>query len=98
MYQRRPSEEQAQGLGIPMSAYQAQKPVPVWPENRAAVLVFQLMSTQWRVGMGGYVGLDYTALREVWPIAGIADSKRSAVFMDLRYIEHFALDTIHEKD
>ena len=70
----------------------------MWPENRTAVLVFQLMSTQWRAGMSGYTGLDYSALREVWQRARIAPRERDRVFMDLRIIEHAALQAIHDKD
>lgn len=91
-----PSEEQAAGLGIPLSAYRAQAPVPVWPENRTAVLVFQLMSTQWRAGMGGYTGLDYGALREIWQRLHIKRRERDQVFFDLRVLEHAALEAIHD--
>lgn len=33
------------------------------PENWDVVLAFLAVQTQWRVGPGGYVGLDYPAAR-----------------------------------
>lgn len=80
---------------MPLSAYRAEKPIPVWPENRLAVLVFRAMDTQWRAGMGGYTGLDYSALGEIWQRLHIKKRDRDRVFADLRVLEHAALETIH---
>lgn len=38
----------------------------IWPENLPAAQLFAKLLTQWRVGMGGLVGLDYAAV----PLAG----------------------------
>jgi len=73
-------------------------PVPVWPENRQAVVVFMAMQTQWRVGMNGYTGLDYSALPEVWRATGTRRSQRKEVFMNLRLIEIAALSAMQSKD
>lgn len=83
---------------MPLSAYTAQKPIPVWPENRQAVIVFRAMDTQWRAGMGGYTGLDYSALAEVWKRTHTKRRDRDRVFADLRVLESAALATIHAKD
>lgn len=71
-------------------------PLPVWPDNRPAVLVFLAMRTQWRVGMSGCTGLDYAALGEVWERVGIDAADRSAVFADLQHVERGALAAMHE--
>jgi len=39
--------------------------VEVWPCNWPAFLLFNRMSTQWRAGAGGAIGLDYSCIRDV---------------------------------
>ncbi|UDM18749.1 DUF1799 domain-containing protein [Vogesella sp. XCS3] len=40
----------------------AAAPVEVWPDVWPAVLLLRRLRTQWRVGMGGAVGLDYSVM------------------------------------
>jgi hypothetical protein len=56
-----------------------------------AVSVFIAMQTQWRVGMGGAVGLDYSALPAVLDLEGITEGKRE-LFSDIRVMESAALE------
>lgn len=63
----------------------------VWPDNWPAFLLFEAMSTQWRVGMGGAVGLDYNAIKPVASMIGLKRSELSQVFPDLRLMEAEAL-------
>tara|TARA_R100000426_G_scaffold84553_1_gene63816 strand:- start:105 stop:311 length:207 start_codon:yes stop_codon:yes gene_type:complete len=37
----------------------------VYQENWEAVMMFLKIQTQWRVGMGGIIGLDYTSVIEM---------------------------------
>ena len=37
----------------------------VYQENWEAVMMFLKVQTQWRVGMGGIIGLDYTSVIEM---------------------------------
>lgn len=37
----------------------------IWPCNVKTFRLFNAMSTQWRVGMGGAAGLDYAVLPRV---------------------------------
>ena len=65
--------------------------VEVWPENHAAFGLFHDLTTQWRVGMNGYTGLDYTA---VYPLLGRRAKSRQEwdeLFADLRVMELAAL-------
>ncbi|MFA9950834.1 DUF1799 domain-containing protein [Dentiradicibacter hellwigii] len=39
--------------------------IELWPENALPMQVFMAMQTQWRIGMGGATGLDYSALRSL---------------------------------
>ena len=49
------------------------------------------MLTQWRVGMAGATGLDYTALPAVFDLCGIKKKRRADVFDALRVLEGEAL-------
>lgn len=66
----------------------------VLPENRAAVLLFVALGTQWRrAGVDGIrVGLDYTA---IGPTAGLMGQEMSPrLFADLRTLEQAALEAM----
>lgn len=58
----------ALAMGVPLadieSARAARKPPPldIWPDNWRPLMVAMAMHTQWRVGPGGPIGWDYTAL------------------------------------
>lgn len=72
--------------------------VQVWPENIEAVSVFLAMQTQWRVGMNGRTGMDYSALDAVWPLVGIRRRDRTRVFQEFRIIEIGALNEMNKAD
>ena len=63
----------------------------VWPDNWPAFLLFEAMSTQWRVGMGGAVGLDYNAIKLVASMIGLKREELTQAFPDLRMMEAEAL-------
>lgn len=54
--------------------------------------------TQWRVGPGGIVGLDYGVLPMVFDIRGIDSGDRAEIFSGIKIMEASALDTLREKD
>lgn len=68
----------------------------IWPDNALAVEVFLALSTQWRVGMAGAVGLDYNAIPFVMRTLGIPHAQRPGVFESLRIMEDAALATMRE--
>ncbi|MEX5558002.1 DUF1799 domain-containing protein [Pseudomonas rhodesiae] len=68
----------------------------VWSDNWPAFLLFEAMSTQWRVGMGGAVGLDYNALKPVASMIGLKRAELSEAFPDLRMMEAEALLVMSE--
>lgn len=72
--------------------------VPVWPENKQAVLVFLRLRTQWRDGMNGPTGLDYGALPEIWRRTKTPPMDRDAVFSDLQVLEAAALTAMSKRD
>ncbi|SDT97628.1 DUF1799 domain-containing protein [Pseudomonas yamanorum] len=68
----------------------------VWPDNWPAFLLFEAMSTQWRVGMGGAVGLDYNVIKPVASMIGIKRGELSQAFPDLRMMEAEAMLVMSE--
>lgn len=65
----------------------------VWP----SVGLFRDMNTQWRVGPGGVVGLDYQALDAVMKFRGITDDEISQRFDDIQVMELAAIEVIRSK-
>jgi Phage related hypothetical protein (DUF1799) len=68
----------------------------VWPENWKAFILFNRMSTQWRMGMGGAVGLDYTAIRDVAEFIGIKKKHLAQIFPSFQVMEAEALLVMSE--
>ncbi|WKN20807.1 DUF1799 domain-containing protein [Azotobacter vinelandii] len=68
----------------------------VWPCCWDAVRLFEAMSTQWRVGMGGAIGLDYGVVRDVARMIGLKPKALSGAFADLRIMEAEALAVMAE--
>lgn len=70
----------------------------VWPDNLPAVNVFVAMSTQWRTGMSGPTGLDYSALPVVRQAQDppIPKADWPDTFDALRVLEGEALSVMNE--
>jgi hypothetical protein len=95
MYEPGPSEAALAAFGmtlddIPETEYE------VWPDNWRAFLLFEAMSTQWRTGMGGASGLDYSALPPVASMLGITRRELSEAFQDIRVMEAEAMLVMSE--
>ncbi|KIF80812.1 hypothetical protein TSA66_00925 [Noviherbaspirillum autotrophicum] len=72
-------------------------PAEILPENQTTVDVFIAMSTQWRTGMGGPIGLDYNALHLVMRMSSIRRDEWPFVFDGVRAMEAAALEKMREK-
>ncbi|MNZ71652.1 hypothetical protein D3C78_900180 [compost metagenome] len=70
--------------------------IEVWEECWPAFLLFESMSTQWRVGMGGAIGLDYQTIPIVSKYIGLEHDMKQDVFQDLRIMENTALKIMSE--
>lgn len=69
----------------------------VWAINRESFELFHAMTTQWRAGMNGATGFDYSAVPAVMDLLGIRGKKRRRqVFDDLRTMEREALAMMRE--
>lgn len=98
LYQKLPTEKEAAAIGVPLSAYAAQPPVEVWPDNRHSVELFMTMGNEWRHGMAGATGLDKSQLDRFFRLARTPRRQRNNCFRDLLTLERLALNVIHRKD
>ena len=73
------------------------KPFEVWPDNWCAVQAFLAMQTQWRTGMAGATGLDYTPLPGVMRLIGLSRADWPEAFEGLRTLEDEALKIFREQ-
>ncbi len=96
MYESGPSAEQLAILGL-TAADLSGDDVEVWPCNWPAFLLFNRMSTQWRVGTGGPIGLDYNCIRDVAGFLEIKKKKLAEIFPDLQVLEGEALRVMAEE-
>lgn len=69
----------------------------MWPDNWPAVNVFDAMSTQWRAGVSGAIGLDYNALPVVLRMSEVPRKEWPGLFADVRVMEGAALEKMREK-
>ena len=71
-------------------------PVEVWPELADAFALFVRNQTQWRVGAGGPVGLDYGVLYADLKAHGVKRKRQGEIMGALRSIERAALEFLHK--
>jgi hypothetical protein len=74
-----------------MGVAPVEETVELWPDHAPALRLMQTMATQWRVGPGGAIGLDYGVLFELMRRQGIADADWNETLDDLRIMESAAL-------
>lgn len=67
-----------------------------WPEHQVAVAVFSKLTTQWRTGFAGAIGLDYGTLPTVFRLARVPRADWPALFDDIRVMERGALHLMRE--
>lgn len=65
--------------------------VEVWLENWDVIDLFQMYSTQWRVGMNGPIGLDFNVLHHALDRKGITGDDYDVWLYKLKIIEAQAL-------
>lgn len=70
--------------------------VEVWPESADAFALFVRNHTQWRVGTGGPIGLDYGVLYADLKAHGFKRKQQREIMGDLRNIERAALEFLHK--
>lgn len=71
--------------------------VEVWEENWPAIQWFIRFATQWRMGMGGPVGLDYSVILHEMDRQGLSGDERDNLLDALQVIESARLDQIYKE-
>lgn len=95
MYEAGPSDEHLAAFGMSRADVQDEE-FEVLPDLWPAFTAFNAMSTQWRVGMGSPVGLDYGVIRDVTALLGFTKKQTARLFPDLRVMEAEALIVMSE--
>ena len=95
LYFRVPTAAELEGTGFKPKHYVPPN-VTVWPENQAAVDLFQRISNQWRCGPGGPIGLDYAVVFNELAHIGVAGTDRDDLMAALAVIEVAAIKQINE--
>lgn len=62
MFYQLPSAAEAAAAGFEVSDYEPTEPADVWPDNWPVFKLFERVSSQWRMGPGGPVALDFNAV------------------------------------
>lgn len=94
-YARLPSEKELSNLGLTPEDYE--EVAEVWPENWETARILLELDTQWRVGMGGRIGLDYATLFILLDRHGLSGDEWWQAFRDIQAMESAALEAMHEK-
>jgi hypothetical protein len=69
----------------------------VFPDNWKSFLVFRDMLTQWRIGMNGITGMDYTALPAIPAIKRMTEEEYEDCFFCLQIMERAAIKHVRSK-
>ncbi len=70
----------------------------MWEENWETVMMFQRMSTQWSISMGGYVGLKYEVLLGAGGLMSLYDVNDPREMLEgLQVMESTALAELNKK-
>jgi hypothetical protein len=69
----------------------------IWPENWQVFDIFLSMQTQWRTGMNGPTGLDYTALESLFRMNGILRKQQRDYLEAMQIMERAALRAMADR-
>lgn len=95
MYEADASAHQAGLFGLSLEEIPPEI-IEIWDINWAAFSVFHSMSTQWRVGMSGPTGLDYSVIPTIASMLGYKKKDVQDMFPDIQVMENEALITMGE--
>lgn len=68
----------------------------MWPDNWQTVALFQRFITQWRIGMGGPIGLDYMPILHQLDRMKLAPVDYDDIFNGIAVMEDAALEKMRE--
>lgn len=88
--------EDAKLMGIELPDEKRDNDYEIVPDAYPAVSMFLRVQTQWRVGMGGVIGLDYGAVRWLFELEQV--SKPAELLEDLQLIEAKVVEILSQRD
>jgi hypothetical protein len=91
LYWRRPTAAELGDIGTVPEDF-PEPVVDVWSENWPGIQLFSRLSTQWRVGAGGPVGLDYSVIFHELDRKGLPENDYDEMMNTIRVIESAALE------
>lgn len=91
-----PTAEEMERSGFTPEDF-ASEPVDVLPDNEPVFLLFEELGTQWRMGMNGPTGLDYSVMFHKMDRMRLSDDDYRLMEMDIRVLESHALAAMHRK-
>ncbi len=66
--------------------------VDIFPENWATVSLFMRLRTQWRTGLAGFTGLDYSPLFQLLDRMRLSEEEHERMFSEIQIMEAAALE------
>jgi hypothetical protein len=95
MYEAGPSDSDLAAFGLTRADVPDEE-FGVFPDAWPAFVTFNALSTQWRTGFGGAVGLDYGVIGDVTTFLGFSKKQTATLFPDLQVMEAEALLVMSE--
>jgi Phage related hypothetical protein (DUF1799) len=89
MYDSGPSDAELKAIGLLREDVMDMSDFEVWPENWVPFKVFSEVCTQWRMGQGGPIGLDYVAVK--WVMSLMKVKNKFEVLRAIRAMESSAI-------
>ena len=71
--------------------------IEIWPEHWDIVRFFMRLPTQWRYGMSGRTGLDYTAVMSLLATLRLPLDKEAEILESVQVMEMAALEAMNKK-
>jgi hypothetical protein len=97
MYRKAPAGGDLNPLMQALARASESEVIEIWPENWPSVCMFTLLATQWRVGVSGATGLDYSALYPLLDKATTSLEAWQELFDDIRHMERVALEAMRDE-
>lgn len=71
--------------------------IEVWPDTARAFSLFRSLRTQWQVGQGGPIGLNFLVAFKRMDRMGLSQEEYGQLDEDLQVMEAVALQMMHEQ-
>jgi hypothetical protein len=70
----------------------------MWPETEQVIRLYSSISTQWRMGFSGPIGLDYSVLFARMDRMRLSADEYEYLFQDIRVVESEALAAMNKRE